>query len=148
MQKLVVQDLYGDRATPVQGSESLAPLIVRWLAPIARPVPTALVIGTDSIRMQWGERRPVSVRLGLSDGALAPADGVAWASSDPSVVSVSAAGEFSANGIGVAEVTAEWDGWIRRSLGVRVTGEREAGALLTDDFRLPDPGPRSLDRGW
>lgn len=109
-----------------------------WVPDAPRPVASALEVPSAPGHLAWGERRAVEAELVYSDGTR---EGVSatWASSDPSVVSVSPGGELFANGLGEARITATWDGWLDAGFPVEVTGDPGRGTLLSDDFNTLDP---------
>lgn len=134
----VLHDLETGAWSPIDLGSLGHPVRLAWVPDAPPSVPAALDVGSVPSTLVWGERRRIVAELVHSDGLRRKVDAV-WRSSDPSVVSVSPAGELSANGLGTAGITGTWDGWLDVSFPVEVTGEAGRGTLLSDDFRALDP---------
>ena len=135
----VLHDLDEGRWTILNTGSLGDPVGFAWVADAPRAVPAALDAPSAPRSLEWGERLAIVPEVVYSDGSRAPVS-ASWASSDPSVVSVRSNGEWTANGLGEATITATWDGWLRADFPVQVTGDPGRGTVLSDDFTTLDPG--------
>ena len=98
-----------------------------------RPTPTAVALGTGTLTLQYGETRQLQPQLAPAGASSA----FLYASSDPSVVSVSADGLLTARARGQARVGVQTYNGLTAFLDVVVTGPQyPTGIASTAD--LPD----------
>ena len=113
------------------------PRSIRWIPDTPQIIPERLELRADRLDMDWGDRAPIGGLLTYSDGSVSDVE-LTWQSSDPSVASVTSTGLVFANAMGSAEITAEWDGWLRTSVEVEVSGDAGTGPLVADRFDVLD----------
>ncbi len=134
--QLILEDWTGtilDRTVlPFGGASSL-----RWGSPGSGPDGVQLV--TPPQTLARGQRVQFEAAAYAADGS--PMDrNVTWASSAPGIASVDALGRVTANRAGETTVVARVDGWLTDSVGIVVTNDAVAEALvLSDSFPRLDP---------
>jgi hypothetical protein len=132
-------DLLSGESEVVPSPPITEPVFSLWIP--ARPMPPVQRIRiTDSVRvLSWGTRDTLGTEGIRTDGSREEV-GSAWASSDPSVLSVQPGGILSANKAGQAWIIATYRDWLRDSLQIRVEDSGFANEELLFRASFSDPG--------
>ncbi|MCA9739481.1 MAG: AAA family ATPase [Gemmatimonadetes bacterium] len=109
-----------------------------WIPDRSPPTPRELLLGVDSIRLDWGGSAVVEASLLDARGRVDPAATIEWRTADPDIASVDPQGRLSGNTPGHTLLVAEYAGWLADTAFVEVGGGPGADVLLVDRFFDPD----------
>jgi hypothetical protein len=103
-----------------------------WLPDGVAPVPVALSVAADTLRLDWGASDDLTASVLFSDGSDRDAP-VEWTLADSTIASVSA-GRVTANLPGTTLLTACVHDWICDTAVLEISGEQTEAVLFHDDF--------------
>jgi hypothetical protein len=108
-----------------------------WIPDQVGFVPMEVRVEEDTVRIQWGERRPLAAEV-LDARGESSSSGLRWESLDPSVATCTEAQGLTGNGAGIGRVVARWGHSLADTVVVVVEETGNSGALLRDRFESID----------
>jgi DNA-binding SARP family transcriptional activator len=132
-------DLLSGESVPIPAPAMTEPVVLLWVSDeLMAPIEKIRI--TESIEvLSWGTKDTLETKGVRTDGSREDVES-AWASSDPSVLSVQPGGVLSANKAGTAWIIATYREWLRDSLEIRVedSGFANEALLFRASFADPD----------